>query len=88
MISNWTPLLVIQRKNNDNCLGRPEKRENSSKNVIIYGMRVNKDLSPNKHAKEDFNKMRKILSDLKIKENLIYLDIDQKETKTRLLKYK
>ena len=50
-------------------------------------MSVNKDLSQNQHYKEDFYKISKIIFDLKINENLIYLDIDQNETKTRLLQY-
>ena len=50
-------------------------------------MSVNQDFSPQQPAKENFNKMRMILSDLNINENLFYLDIDQKETKTRLLQF-
>ena len=44
--------------------------ERRSKNVIVFGLNINKEGYIDQQNKEDEKKMRKILSGLKIEENL------------------
>ena len=45
-------------------------REKRYKKVIIFGNSFRREFSPDKQDKEDNNKIRKILSNLKINKNL------------------